>query len=420
MVCARNITSPKFNNVLNDLSIVDKLLPLLVISAMVLGILLSVYVPSSRNAFDGAKVIGVSVPLAIGLMIMMIPPLCGVKWEVLLSFHEMKNYGRPLSISLIVNWIICPFLMLGLAWLSLFDKDEYRTGIIMIGLARCIAIFLIWNKIADGDNALGGVIVLVNTLLQIVLYAPYHIFFCYVISGDYNSNDIAYDVSYALVAQSVAFFLGIPLGIGFLIRFVASYTIGIEAYESKVQPYIAPWALIGLLYTIIVIFIEKGNDFINDIDSAARCVVPLILYFITTWFGTFFGLRWYLGRRRPRNQGGSELFDEQLLNVSGKWVSNGSARYSEVITQAFTASSNNFELSIAIAISLYGSDSKQVIATTFGPLLEVPILLFLCMVAKYFRIKFLWADIDSSTTDEVQLENCNNKVISIATSSQNI
>ncbi|CUM48729.1 unnamed protein product [Debaryomyces tyrocola] len=419
MVC-RKIISPNFSNVLNDLSIIDKLLPLLIISAMVLGILLSVYVPSSRDAFDGAKVIGVSVPLAIGLMIMMIPPLCGVRWEIFLSFHEMKNYVRPISISLIVNWIVCPFLMLGLAWLSLFDKDEYRTGIIMIGLARCIAMVLIWNKIADGDNSLGAVIVLVNSLLRIVLYAPYQIFFCYVISGDYHSSAVTAGISYPLVAQSVAFFLGIPLGIGFLIRSVASYTIGIEAYESKIYPFIEPWALIGLLYTIIVIFIKKGNDFIHDIGSAIRCLVPSILYFIITWFGTFFVLRWYLGRGRPVNEDGNALFDEQLLNASGKWVSNGSARYSEVITQAFTASSNNFELSIAIAISLYGTDSKEVIATTFGPLLEVPILLFLCFVAKYFKIKFLWVDVDSGNTEEVQLENCNNKDISIATSIQNI
>ncbi|CUM68527.1 uncharacterized protein PRCAT00006253001 [Priceomyces carsonii] len=407
MVCCKKNMSSDIRRVFYDLSLVDKLLPLWIILAMILGILLSVYVPSSRKAFDGAEIIGVSVPLAVGLIVMMIPPLCKVEWEHFFSFFNLKKYLRPILTSLIINWIICPFLMFGLAWLTLFDKPEYRTGIIMIGLARCIAMVLIWNEISDGDNSLCAVIVLVNSLLQIVLYAPYQIFFCYVITGDYHSQNFGANVTYSLVARSVAFFLGVPLVLGFLIRIIARSTIGIKVYEAKILPFVSPWALIGLLYTIIVIFIEKGNDFIRDIGSGLRCFVPLVLYFMITWFGTFFFLRWFLGRAPPKKERGdiadedTELLcgcEKQLPNVSGKWITNCSASYTETITQTFTASSNNFELSLAIAISIYGSGSKEAIAATFGPLLEVPILLILCFVAKYFKIKFLWSDVDDETS----------------------
>mgnify|MGYP002477003155 CR=1 FL=1 len=415
MVCSKKVMSSDLRRVFDDLSLVDKLLPLWIILAMILGILLSVYVPSSREAFDGAKVVGVSVPLAVGLIVMMIPPLCKVEWENFFSFFNLKKYLRSILISLVINWIICPFLMFGLAWLTLFDLDEYRTGIIMIGLARCIAMVLVWNEISDGDNSLCAVIVLINSLLQIVLYAPYQIFFCYVITGDYDkAQGAGAGVTYLLVAQSVAFFLGVPLAVGFLIRLTARFTVGIKTFDSKILPFIGPWALIGLLYTIIVIFIETGNDFIRDIGSGLRCFVPLTVYFMITWFGTFFFLRWFLGRIPPR-KGGEIAADEetellcgcekQIPNVSGRWVTNCSASYTETITQTFTAASNNFELSLAIAISLYGSGSKESIAATFGPLLEVPILLVLCFVAKYFKIKFLWSDVDEEAGQVVEVDS---------------
>lgn len=398
--------SPTLVKVFNDLSVTDKALPLLIIISMVFGILLSVYVPSSRQAFDGAQIVGVSVPLAVGLIIMMIPPLCKVEWENLVSFFRLKKFLRLILVSLVINWIICPFLMFGLAWLTLFDKEEYRRGIIMIGLARCIAMVLVWNEISDGDNSLCAVIVLINSLLQIVLYAPYQIFFCYVITGDYHKSTA---VSYSLVAKSVAFFLGVPLGCGVVIRLLALRTIGISKYQTKVIPFIGPWALIGLLYTIIVIFIERGHDFIKDIGSGLRCFVPLVIYFAITWFGTFFFMRWYLGRSRQvvdEVSGekapllcGCEKQKSQTLN---KWEKYCGANYAEVVTQTFTASSNNFELSLAVAISLYGSGSKESIAATFGPLLEVPILLILCFVAKYFQLKFLWADIDEESTEALE------------------
>lgn len=389
--------------VFHSLSLTDKLLPLLIILAIVLGVLLSVYVPASRTALDSSKVVGVSVPLAIGLIVMLLPPLCKVEWENVFKYFSRSTYLKPILFSLFLNWIVCPFFMFGLAWLTLFDQDEYRTGIIMIGLARCIAMVLLWNDIADGDNTLCAVIVIVNSVLQIVLYAPYQIFFCYVITGHYLPTSSA--VTYSLVARSVAFFMGTPFGLGVIIRLLGRKLLGPQRYDRRFIPLVSPWALIGLLYTIIVIFMEKGNDFIQDIGSAFRCFVPLIVYFIGTFFGTLFLLRWLYTYK---------IFDSKSVEIEGtedekkllcgcektkelypeKVAYGCAAPYGATVAQTFTASSNNFELSLAIAISIYGSGSKQAIAATFGPLIEVPVLLLLVFVARYFKIRFVWVDVE--------------------------
>lgn len=377
----------------DGLSITDKLLPLLIILAIVIGVLISVYVPSSGDAFDGAQVVGVSVPLAVGMIIMMVPPLCKVEWENFHNFFRKSTYLRPILISLFLNWIVCPFIMLGLAWLVLFNYDEYRTGIIMIGIARCIAMVLLWNEIALGDNTLCAVLVLVNSLLQVVLFAPYQLFFCYIISGDPVPVDSG--VSYSIVAKSVAFFLGIPLALGVIIRFTLRY---FNVY-SKLIPFISPWALIGLLFTIIVIFVDKGKEFIDEIGTAFLCFIPLTLYFVICWFATFFTLRWFSRPRKVKEEEeeGERLLcgcEEKLEKYPTKWKRGCAANYGQIVTQSFTAGSNNFELALSIAISVYGSGSKQSIAATFGPLLEVPILLFLTFVARYFRTKFIWEDVE--------------------------
>lgn len=380
-----------FKSVWNGLLITDKLLPLEIILAMIVGILLSVYVPSSRTALNTVSVVDVSLPLALGLIIMMIPPLTKVEWESISTIFN-KALIKPILFSLLVNWIICPFLMFGLAWLTLFDKPEYREGIIMIGLARCIAMVLVWNEIAQGDQTLCAIIVLINSLLQIVLYAPYQIFFCYVITGDYDSQN--QQIQYDKVAQSVAFFLGIPLLVGLTIRLGFIYTIGKSKFEKKVLPWISPWSLICLLYTILIIFMEKGNDFIQDIGSGFRCFAPLILYFFITFFATLYGLR-YLTKFNiftKRNDLPPYMLAKPCCDNIDKWKPGCQANYSEVITQSFTAASNNFELSLAIAISIYGSGSKQSIATTFGPLLEVPILLALTFFARYIKLSWAWSD----------------------------
>ncbi|CAK7896536.1 arsenical-resistance protein 3 [[Candida] anglica] len=413
MACRTTTSPPRGNSlalqILKDLSWTDRLLPLLIILAMIVGILLSVYAPSSRNDFDSsAKLEGVSVPLAIGLLVMMVPPLCKVEWENLHKFATQRAFLHQLWISFIINWVIGPFVMFGLAWLTLFDEDEYRTGIIMIGLARCIAMVLLWNDIADGDNTLCAIIVLINSLLQIVLYAPYQIFFCYAITGTSYGDNVGAAQTYPLVARSVAVYLGIPLGVGVIIRLAGLKLLGRDRYYKNLLPIVGPWALIGLLYTIVVIFIEKGDDFIKHIGSAFRCFVPLTLYFSIMWFGTFFGMRFISNTLyRRSNMVASEKSDETqpLCGCEdwkrGKWnQSSCSANYGETITQTFTAASNNFELSLAIAISIYGSGSKQAIAATFGPLLEVPILLALTYVAKIFKEKFAWVDVKRGVFDE--------------------
>lgn len=392
-----------FTQTFSQLSWTDKLLPLLIVLAIVTGTLLSVYAPSTRTAFQGAAVVDVSAPLAVGLIVMMIPPLCKVEWE---NFHRLickRSYFPHIILSLLLNWIVCPLLMFGLAWLTLFDLDEYRIGIIMIGMARCIAMVLVWNEIAMGDSSLCAILVLLNSVLQIVLYAPYQIFFCYVITGDYQPAETS--IGYSVVAKSVAFFLGIPLAIGLALRLISLFTIGEPRYRTKVLPLVAPWSLIGLIYTIVVIFIEQGNEFIHNIGSAFRCFIPLVAYFTVTWFGAFFLCRLIFSHflKRSRSAESEPLCgcEEEKMRCDGssKWAWFCSANYAETITQTFTAASNNFELSLAVAISIYGSESKQAIAATFGPLLEVPILLVLCYVAKYFRIKFLWADVTSDFDD---------------------
>lgn len=380
-----------------SLSITDKLLPLLIVLAIVIGVIISVYVPGSSEAFNGTKVVGVSVPLAIGLIIMMIPPLCKVEWEHFHKFFNKSTYLRPILISLVLNWIICPFIMFGLAWMVLFNYDEYRTGIIMIGLARCIAMVLLWNDIALGDNTLCAVIVLINSLLQVVLYAPYQLFFCYVITGDPIPIDSG--VSYSIVAKSVAFFLGVPLGLGVIVRFALLY---FKVYDKLIR-FISPWALIGLLYTIIVIFIDKGKEFIEEVGTAFLCFIPLTLYFLISWFTTFFVLRWFSKAPKLEDEDTRLLCgcEEKIEKYPKKWRRGCSANYSEITTQSFTAASNNFELSLAVAISIYGSGSKQAIAATFGPLLEVPILLILTFVARYLRTKFIWSDVEE-LDDEIR------------------
>lgn len=384
------------------LSIIDRLLPLIILVCMISGVLLSVYVPKSRVALDAKKIVHVSIPIAIGLILMIFPPLCAIEWETFSRRIRMPEYIKALAISFVLNWIVCPLLMLGLSWLTLWDKPEFGTGIIMIGLARCIAMVLMWNDVAEGDKDLCALIVLVNGLLQIVLYAPYQILFCKILGPTIPSTR---SPSYSDVAQSVAFFMGIPFGAGLLVRLLGVLAVGKRRYNEKILPFIKPWALIGLLYTIVVIFMINGYSLVKHIGDAFRCFVPLIVYFIAVWFGTFFLLRWLSGFRWSWHLASRSDSDEtqplcgcedKLEQYPEKSRFGCKASYKLTVAQSLTAASNNFELSLAIAISIYGGNSDQAIAATFGPLLEVPILLILCFVARYFRIALLWSDVDAN------------------------
>lgn len=376
-------------------SLVDKLLPLLIILAIIIGIVISVYAPNAQSSFGGVTVVGVSVPLAVGMIIMMIPPFFKVRWEFLNQTMFTRLFARSMMISLVLNWIICPLFMLGLAWLTLFDQPEFRTGIIMIGTARCIAMVVLWNDIAGGSTDLCAIIVVVNSLLQLVLYAPYQLLLCYVISGD----PIPSMISYSLVAKTLVFFLGIPIVAGIVLRFLAKISIGVEL-GTKI---LSPFAPLGLLYTVIVIFIEKGKDFLHETGPAFRCFAPLFVYFVVVWNATFFGLRWLLGRTVLVQEENNPLLcgcEKEKESNPKAWKMWCSAPYQEVATHAFTAASNNFELSLSVAISLYGANSKQAIAATFGPVLEIPLLMILCFVSLYFRRIFLWLDVRSEAAEE--------------------
>jgi ACR3 family arsenite transporter len=386
-----------------ELSWTDRLLTLIIILSIIVGILISVYVPDARTKFDSnAQLAGVGVPLAVGLIVMMIPPLCKVEWETIHHTLREKRVHQQLVISLILNWIVCPFVMFGLSWMVLFNQEEYRIGIIMIGLARCIAMVLVWNELAGGDNTLCTIIVVVNSILQIILYAPFQIFFCYVITGTPRTGS----VTYSAVAESVGAFLGIPFGFGLLIRFGCLGLFGKQKFQKRILPFIAPWSLIALVYTIIVIFISRGYSFIKEIGQAFKCFIPLILYFLITWFGTFYLMRFLSTQFYKREVGiqKNEETDPLLCGCEkssqvGSWKKFCSASYQDTITQTFTAASNNFELSLAIAISIYGSGSKQSIAATFGPLIEVPVLLILTIVARLFKQVYVWRDEDSEHED---------------------
>ncbi|AQZ11096.1 hypothetical protein BZL39_C00150 [Zygosaccharomyces parabailii] len=389
---AQQSTNANLRKIVKHLSLSDKTLPLTIILAIVIGVIISVYVPSSRNVFnpeEHANFVGVSVYLAVGMIIMMIPPICKVPWESIHKYVVLPDIKKQVLISFILNWICGPLLMTALAWVTLFKFKEYREGIIMIGIARCIAMVLVWNQIAEGDNDLCVILVIVNSFFQIILYAPLQILYCYVISHEHPI--VSNSEMYKEVAKSVGVFLGIPLGIGMLFRLFFIYTAGKDNYERHILKFVSPWAMIGFHYTILVIFISRGHDFIHQIGQAILCFVPLILYFLVTWSLTF-GLMRLLSRRRSDEK---ECFCEEELLLKKVWgTKTCNASYRTTMTQCFTMASNNFELSLAVAISIYGNDSKQAIAATFGPFLEIPILLVLAILARSLKFRFAWGNED--------------------------
>lgn len=382
------------------LSFLDLALPFTIILSIIFGAVISVYVPSSRGTFDPtnhASFVGVSIPLTVGMIIMMIPPICKVSWESIHKYMVLRYVRKQIFISLVLNWIFGPLIMTALAWMVLFKFEEYRQGIIMIGIARCIAMVLIWNQIAGGDNDLCVILVVINSFLQIVLYAPLQILYCYVISND--RLVVSDGKMYEEAAKSVGVFLGIPLGIGISIRLIFIFTMGKEKYERNVLKFISPWAMIGFHYTLLVIFISRGYDFIHQIGQAVLCFVPLILYFLITWFMTF-GIMRLLSRRTALEK--ECPCDQEVLIKKKIWGKRTcAASYPITMTQCFTMASNNFELSLAVAISMYGNNSKQAIAATFGPLLEVPVLLVLAIFSKLFRNLFIWETENDLPHDDI-------------------
>ncbi|ORY54701.1 sodium bile acid symporter family-domain-containing protein [Pseudomassariella vexata] len=334
----------------------DRFLAVWIFLAMVVGVLLGNFVPETASALDKGRFVGVSVPIAVGLLVMMYPILCKVRYEALHEIMSHRGMWKQILFSVIMNWIVAPFFMFGLAWAFLPDKSELRAGLILVGLGRCIAMVLIWTGLAGGHGEYCAILVAINSILQMFLFAPLAVLFIRVFG---HSSD-SLDISYSVVATSVAVFLGIPLGAATVTRFALRGLKGAEWYERVFIRFAAPWSLIGLLYTILVLFASQGHRVVHQIVSVVRVAAPLMVYFIVIFFLTL-------------------------------WVTHRLGfGYALAATQSFTAASNNFELAIAVAVATFGANSDQALAATVGPLIEVPVLLGLVYVAKLVGRRFSW------------------------------
>ena len=348
------------------LSTLDRFLAVWIGIAMVAGLVLGRVVPGLGEALSAVEIDGISLPIALGLLIMMYPVLAKVRYDRL---DTVTSDRRLLGSSLLLNWIIGPALMFALAWIFLPDLPEYRTGLIIVGLARCIAMVIIWNDLACGDRDAAAVLVALNSVFQVIAFAALGWFYLTVLPGWLGLPQTDLDVSPWQIAKSVLIFLGIPLLAGYLSRRIGERRWGREAYEESFLPKIGPWALYGLLFTIVILFALQGEAITSRPFDVARIAVPLLAYFAIMW-----GLGYLTGR---------------LLQMS----------YERTTTLAFTAAGNNFELAIAVAIATFGATSGQALAGVVGPLIEVPVLVGLVYVSLALWKRFPHAT-PSTTTPE--------------------
>ena len=337
------------------LSTLDRFLPVWIGLAMLAGLALGGVLPGLGGALSAVEVQGVSLPIALGLLVMMYPVLARVRYDRL----DTVTGDRPmLTSSLVLNWLVGPALMFTLAWVFLYDLPEYRTGLIIVGLARCIAMVIIWNDLACGDREAAAVLVALNSVFQVVAFGALGWFYLSVLPGWLGLPQETLDVSPWQIAASVVVFLGVPLALGYASRKVGEKRWGRTAYEESFLPRIGPWALYGLLFTIVVLFALQGEAITANPLDVARIALPLLVYFAVMWGGGFL-----LGRalRMP---------------------------YERTTTLAFTAAGNNFELAIAVAIATFGATSGQALAGVVGPLIEVPVLVGLVYVSLALRKRY--------------------------------
>jgi ACR3 family arsenite transporter len=335
-------------HVVARLSLLDRFLPVWIAAAMVAGLLLGRAVPGLNSALEAVKVGGVSLPIALGLLVMMYPVLAKVRYDKL---DTVTGDRRLLVPSLMLNWLVGPALMFALAWLLLPDQPAYRTGLIIVGLARCIAMVIIWNDLACGDREAAAVLVALNSLFQVLAFGLLGWFYLSVLPGWLHLSGARLEVSAWDIARSVLIFLGIPLAAGYLSRRYGEKAKGREWYETRFLPRVGPAALYGLLFTIVILFALQGQAITTRPWDVARIALPLLAYFAIMWTGSF-----ALGR---------------ALQLP----------YARTATLAFTAAGNNFELAIAVAIGTFGVTSGQALAGVVGPLIEVPVLVGLVYVS---------------------------------------
>ena len=337
----------------NKLSTLDRFLPVWILLSMIIGLLLG-FIDGIQELFNSVQIKSISLPIAIGLLWMMYPVLAKVKYEEL---GKLRKEGKMLFTSLFLNWIVGPILMFFLAWSFLSDEPEFLQGLILIGLARCIAMVLIWNMLAGGDNEDAAAIVALNSLFQIVAYSFYAYFFLNIATEWMGGVTTDVSISMSEIAVSVFIFLGIPLIAGVITRFVGVKRIGKERYDTEFVKKLGPTALIGLLFTIVVMFSMQGKNIFELKWKLLQVAAPLVLYFILMFLFAFL-ISWFL-----------------------KFT------YSKTVTLSFTAASNNFELAIAVAVATFGIESNQALTTVIGPLIEVPILISLVYLSLWLKKK---------------------------------
>ncbi|WP_139006421.1 ACR3 family arsenite efflux transporter [Arthrobacter crystallopoietes] len=349
------VATPETGQVTARLSTLDRFLPVWIIAAMAAGLLLGRFIPGLAGALDAVQVADVSLPIAIGLLVMMYPVLAKVRYD---ETHRVMADKKLMISSLVINWLAAPAFMFALAWIFLPDLPEYRTGLIIVGLARCIAMVMIWNDLACGDREAAAVLVAINSVFQVIAFGALGWFYLQLLPSWLGLPTTSAEFSFWAITLSVLIFLGIPLLAGFLTRTIGEKAKGRDWYENKFLPRLGPWALYGLLFTIVLLFALQGDEITSNPLDVARIALPLLVY-----FSVVFGAGMVIGK---------------LLNMG----------YARTTTLAFTAAGNNFELAIAVAIGTYGVTSGQALAGVVGPLIEVPVLVALVYVALWAQKKY--------------------------------